>query len=86
METKLKWLEEEKEGDKIGRKGENQQKLDPRKALLSSRNSAPTKQYKYWIDVQDLSNLIKDTLTGLQLMLEGEDTQSDESSNSSGQQ
>jgi hypothetical protein len=33
------------------RKGEVQPKLDPKKALLSNRNSAPAKQYKYLFDV-----------------------------------
>ena len=29
------------------------------KTQLSSRNSAPTKQYKYWMDVQDLLTLMR---------------------------
>jgi hypothetical protein len=32
--------------------------LKPTAPPLTTRNSFPTKQYKYWIDVQDLLNLL----------------------------
>lgn len=33
--------------------------INANKTQLSSRNSAPTKQYKYWVDVADLLNLMR---------------------------
>jgi len=38
---------------------DNSQKIESKKAPLTSRNSAPAKSYKYWIDFGDLIKMIK---------------------------